>query len=63
MMPNCPKCGKTLDVILYTEYGAKRWDSKKKVWVEDDFRGDAEFYCPECDYRFTHEELEEIGIA
>lgn len=58
--PKCPACGKEITRLLYTEFGAKKWDGEK--WVEDEHGGDAEWYCPLCDYKLDYEELERLGV-
>ena len=58
--PKCPSCGEPLKRLFYTDYGCKQWDEEEETWEAGD--GDCEWRCPECNYRFQYEELEEMGV-
>jgi hypothetical protein len=57
--PKCPKCGKSLTTISYTEYGTKNWTGEG--WQEKE-TGDAEWHTGCCDTELNSDELEEMGV-
>lgn len=60
--PVCPSCGQELKRIGYTEHGTLELESCGE-WLKSDRGDDAEYYCLECDYKFTYEELEAMGVV
>jgi hypothetical protein len=57
--PRCPKCGKALTTINFTEYGTKTWTSQG--WEEID-AGDAEWYTGCCDAKLNYDDLEKLRV-
>jgi len=60
-IPRCPKCKKEIDAIGYTEHGTLGFE--RGEWLGIDRGSDADYYCLECDYHFTYEELEAMGVV
>jgi len=58
----CPACGEEINSIGYTEHGTLKLD-RSGEWLNTDRGADADYYCLECDYHFTYEELEELGAV
>ena len=60
-MPKCPKCEKEIDAIGYTEHRTLGFE--RGEWLGIDRGSDVYYFCLECDYHFTYEELEELGVV
>lgn len=57
--PTCPKCGKQLLKIYYTEYGVKQWISNEWQEVDD---GDSEWRTGCCDEKLNFDDLQELLV-
>lgn len=57
----CPSCEEELTRIGYTEHGTL--ELKDGEWLNTDSGADADYYCLECDYHFTYEELLKLGVV
>jgi len=57
----CPSCNSELTRIGYTEHGTLQLT--KGEWLDSDSGADADYYCLDCGYHFTYEELGELGIV
>ena len=60
-MLECPSCEEELTRIGYTEHGTL--ELKDGEWLKSDKGEDADYYCLECNYHFTYEELEKLGVV